>query len=96
VGGRWGLLVSATLRPLYLDLVPIVQRAGCDPWPVWTSVENLAFAGFRSLECPALSESLYRLNYSGSLNVLVRDVTTGLQWVNIATLLSRSVHIKRI
>jgi hypothetical protein len=45
--------------------VPIVQGAGWAPGPVWTGVENLASTGFRSPDCPARSESLYRLSYPG-------------------------------
>jgi hypothetical protein len=40
---RWG--VSVTPRPLFTtgkDLVPIVQKAGWAPGPVWTGAENLA------------------------------------------------------
>jgi len=52
--------------------------------------------GIRSAECRARSESLYRLSYPDPLNLLVRKVTTGLQRVNAATVLSRSVSLKRI
>jgi hypothetical protein len=44
--------------------VPIVQEAGWAPGPVWTSAENLASTGIRSPDCPARSQSLYRLSYS--------------------------------
>jgi hypothetical protein len=45
------------------DSVPIVQEAGWAPGPVWTCAKNLAPTGIRSLDCPARSQSLYRLNY---------------------------------
>jgi len=41
---RWGWVVSATPRLLYLqerDPVHIVQEAGRAPGPVWMGVENL-------------------------------------------------------
>ena len=45
------------------DPVPIVQEAGWAPGPVRTGAENLAPTGFRSPDCPARSQSLYRLSY---------------------------------
>ena len=36
-----------------------------DPGPVRTGAENLAPTGIRSPNCPARSESLYRLSYRG-------------------------------
>ena len=53
-------------RPLFTpgkDPVPIVQEAGWAPGPVWTGAENLAPTGIRSPDCPARSQSLYRLRY---------------------------------
>jgi hypothetical protein len=38
------------------DPVPIVQKAGWAPGPVWTDVENLAPTGIRSPDRPARSE----------------------------------------
>ena len=43
--------------------VPFVQEAGWSPGPVWTGSENLAYTGIRSPDCPARSQSLYRLRY---------------------------------
>jgi hypothetical protein len=63
-----GVVVNSTPRPLYpreRDPVPIVQDAGWAPGPVWTYAKNLAFTGIRSPDCPARSESLYRLSYRG-------------------------------
>ena len=65
-GTRRGWAVTITPRPLFTpgkDPVPIVQEAGWDPGPVWTGVENLTPTGIRSPDCPARSQSLYRLRY---------------------------------
>ena len=59
-------MVNATPRPLYSlerDPVSILQEAGWTPGPVWTSTENVATTGIRSLGRPARSESLCRLRY---------------------------------
>jgi len=45
------------------DPVPLVLKTGWTPGPVWTGAENLAPTGIRSPDCPACSQSLYRLNY---------------------------------
>ena len=45
------------------DLVPIVQKAGWAPGPVWTDVENLTLTGIQTPDHPAPSQSLYRLRY---------------------------------
>jgi hypothetical protein len=47
------------------DPVPIVEEAGLAWGSVWTGAENLAHTGIRSPDCPAHSESLYRLSYPG-------------------------------
>ena len=65
-GTRRGWGVNATPRPLFTpgkDRVHIVQEAGWAPEPVWTSAENLAPTGIRFPDRPAISQSLYRLNY---------------------------------
>ena len=65
-GTRRGWGVSVTPRPLFTpekDPVPIVQRAGWAPGPVWTGAENFAPTGIRSPDRPAHSQSLYRLRY---------------------------------
>jgi hypothetical protein len=65
-GTRRGWGVSVTPRPLFTpgkDLVPIVQKAGWAPGPVWTSAENLSHTGIWSPNRPARSQSLYRLSY---------------------------------
>ena len=53
---------SAALYP-GKDLVPNVQEAGWAPGPVCTVAENLALTGIRYPDCPAGSQSLYRLSY---------------------------------
>ena len=65
-GTRRGWGVSVTPWPLFTpgkDPVPIVQEAGWAPGPVWTGAENLAPTRIRSLDRPALSQSLHQLRY---------------------------------
>jgi hypothetical protein len=60
----WGVSVTPWL--LFTprkDLVFIVQEAGWAQGPVWTGAENLASTRIQSLDCPARSQSLYRLSY---------------------------------
>ena len=45
------------------DPVPILQRAGWAPGPVWIGAENLSHTGIRSPDRPARSEFLYQLRY---------------------------------
>ena len=47
------------------DPAPIVQEAGWVSEPVWKEAENFAFTRIRTPDCPARSESLYRLSYRG-------------------------------
>jgi hypothetical protein len=65
-------------QPLFTpgkDPVPIVQKAGCAPFPVWTGAENLAPTGIRSPDRPARSQSLYRLSYpTHTINAYIRIV----------------------
>jgi hypothetical protein len=71
-----GGVVNSTPRPLYpreRNPVPIVQEAGWAPGPVWTGAENLASIGIRSPDCPAHSESLYRLSHPGPLQIASAD-----------------------
>jgi hypothetical protein len=68
------VVVNATPRLLYpreRDPVPIIQEAGWVPGPVLIGAENLAPIGIRSPDCPARSESLYRLSYRGPRNTNV-------------------------
>jgi len=44
---------------------PLYRRLCGPAGPVWTSADNLATTGIRSLDLPPYSESLYRLNYRG-------------------------------
>jgi hypothetical protein len=67
-GVKYGWVVNATPRPLHprkTDPVPIVQKAGWAPGPVWKGAENLATTGIRTPDRPARSKSLYRLSYPG-------------------------------
>ena len=63
VGGQRHTLAAFTLGK---DPVPIVQEAGWASEQVWIDVENLTPTRIRSPDCPARSESLYRLSYPGS------------------------------
>jgi hypothetical protein len=63
-GGEWSTPRSGCFTP-GKDPVPIAQKAGWAPGPVWTGAENLAPTGIRSPNRPARSESLYRLRYPG-------------------------------
>jgi hypothetical protein len=47
------------------DLVPVVQKTGCEPGPVWRGKENLAPTAIRSPNRPACSQSLYLLRQPG-------------------------------
>jgi len=57
-GTRRGWGVSDTPQPLFTpwkNPVPIVQKAGWAPGPVWTGAENLVPTGIRSPDRPARS-----------------------------------------
>jgi hypothetical protein len=57
-----------TPRPIYpqeKEAVAIKQETCLAQQPVWTGAESLAHIGLRSPDSPALSESLYLLNYLG-------------------------------
>jgi hypothetical protein len=61
-------VINATSRPLYSrerDPVPIAQEAGWDSVTVWMGAENIVPTGIPFADCPAHSESLYRLRYPG-------------------------------
>ena len=70
------MIVNATSQPLYPRRgasVPIVQEAGRLPGPVWTATDNRkprAPTEFRTPDCPARSELLYCLRYSGPFSHL--------------------------
>jgi len=57
---------GSSLPPGKIPL-PIVQKAGWAPGPVWTGAENLAPSGIQSPDRPARSQSLYRLRYPAHL-----------------------------
>jgi len=61
---RRGCGVSVTPRPFFTpgkDPVLIVHEAGWAPGSVWIGAENLASTGIRAPDCPARSQSLYKL-----------------------------------
>ena len=58
-------VVRSTPRPYFTpgkEPVPIVQEAGWAPGSVWTGGKSRP-TGIRSPDCPARSQSLYRLSY---------------------------------
>jgi len=78
-GTRRGWGVSVTPWPLFTprrDPVPIVQKAGWTPGPVWTCAENLTHTGIRSPGRPARSDSLYQPCYPAH-----RDDKARKEWV---------------
>jgi hypothetical protein len=52
--------------------VPLVYKAVWASGSVRTGAENLAPTGVRSPDCPARSESLYKLSYLGPLALKYR------------------------
>jgi len=64
-GTRRGRMVSSTPRPHLTpgkDPVPILQGAGWAPGPVWTGGKSRPHRDSIP-DCPARSQSLYRLSY---------------------------------
>jgi len=64
-GTRRGWVVSSTPQPYFTpgkDQVPIVQEAGWAPGPVWTGGKSHPHRDSIP-DCPARSQSLYRLSY---------------------------------
>jgi hypothetical protein len=53
--GEWSAARFDRNLPPGKTLLPIVQKAGWTPGPVWTGVENLAFNGIQSPDRPARS-----------------------------------------
>jgi hypothetical protein len=51
------------------DPVPVVQKAGWAPGPVWAGAENLAPTGIRSPDRLARSQSLYRYTTQPTVDV---------------------------
>ena len=79
-----GWMANATLWALYRrerKSVLILQEAGWAPGSVWKDVKkrkSLASTGIRTSNCPACSESLYRLSYPIPLNTIVTTVSGNL------------------
>jgi len=64
-GTRSGWVVISTPRPHFTprkEPVPILQEAGCAPGPVWMGRKSHTHRDLIP-DCPACSQSLYRLNY---------------------------------
>jgi hypothetical protein len=71
VGGHRHVLASVPPFPPERDSLPLVQRAGWVPGPVWTGAESFSPTGLRFPERPARSESQYRLQYPGQWRACV-------------------------
>ena len=68
LGARWGWVVNATPRLLYLwegNPAPIVQEPGWPPGPAWTSAKNLVPTGFDPRTAQAVVNALYLLRHPG-------------------------------
>jgi hypothetical protein len=76
-GGGWSTPRPGRFTP-GKDPVPIVWEAGWAPGPVWTGAENLAPTGIRSPDCPARSQSLYRLSSNTVKNADIFNVKGGI------------------
>ena len=77
LGARWGWVVNATRRPLYpweICPMPIGQKAGCAPEPVWMGAENLSPTAIRFSDRSARGKSLYRLLYPNPLLSTFRNL----------------------
>jgi len=67
--GVGGQCHAPAALPLGKNLVPGAQEAGWAPRLFWTGAKNLAPTGIHLLDCPARSESLYRLSSATSWKV---------------------------
>ena len=68
-GTRRGWVVSSTPRPHFTpgkDPIPILQEAGWAPGPIWTDRKSRRHRDSIP-DCPARSQSLYRLSYSAHI-----------------------------
>ena len=73
----WG--ASVTPRPIFTpgkDPVPIVQKAGWAPGPVWTGAENLAPTGIRSPDRPTSRYTDYATPAHPVQKILLKYDTT--------------------
>ena len=61
-GGEWSAACPGRTFPPGKDPVPTVQEAGWALGPVWTGGKSRP-TGIRFPDCPACSQSLYRLSY---------------------------------
>jgi hypothetical protein len=105
LGTRRGWGVSITPQPLSTpgkEPVPIVQEVGWAPGPVCTGAENLAPTGIRSPNCPARSQSLYRLSYlaHGSMSYIYIYIKQcfyccGREWECLRTRAKENIYKRR-
>ena len=81
-------MVSSTPRPYFTpgkDPVPIVQEAGWAPGLVRTGGKSRP-TGIRSPDCPARSQSLYRLSYPAHCSVLIHGLFLDFEFVEYSIL----------
>jgi len=78
-GTRRGRVVNSTPRPRFTprkDLVPILQRTGWAPGPVWMGVKSRPHRDWIP-DRPARSQSLYQLRYTEYKRVPSRNHMDG-------------------
>ena len=91
-GTRRGWVVSSTPRPQFTpgkDPVPILQEAWWAPGPVWTGGKSRPHQDSIP-DCPARSQSLYRLSYPAHVQHIVKLIKRRLSW-NKPTV--KSIHV---
>jgi hypothetical protein len=84
-GGEGSASRQGRSLPPGKEPVPIVQEAGWAPGPVWTGAENIAPTGIRSPDCPARSQSLYRLRCPAQKPRQCFSIKTANMWNNFYT-----------
>jgi len=87
-GTRRGWVVSSTSRPHFIpgkDPVPIVQEAGWAPGMVWMGRKSHPHRD-SILDCPACSQSLYRLSYVAHtyIYIYMNDIPGGLSFSGLS------------
>jgi hypothetical protein len=58
-GGGWSAPRPGPIYCQEREPVPILQKAGCAPGPVWLGVKIMPLTGIQSLDHPASIELLY-------------------------------------
>ena len=77
LGGRWRLVVNATPRPIFppgKTRYTLYRRLGGPQGRFGRVRKKISpHTGIRSPDCPARSQSLYRLSYPGPHNILINS-----------------------